>query len=114
LRKEHNMTQIMADEQQLEAAAKSVATKLQAFHKDLTHDEHLALEMAVRHLAERPDDTAEDVAGYRDNQLPWKPSIVECVVWQQQARSLVETLTFGFITDYTPDCSQMPPPGQPA
>ncbi|MGH2588146.1 MAG: hypothetical protein ACRDJE_24775 [Dehalococcoidia bacterium] len=106
------MTQIAAAQQQMETAAWSIAAKLQAFHESLTPDEHLAIDTALRHLNARPDETAEDVAGYQT--LNWTPSIVECVVWQERVRSAVEVLTLGYVSDFTPDCSQMPPPSQPA
>ncbi|MGH2585458.1 MAG: hypothetical protein ACRDJE_11140 [Dehalococcoidia bacterium] len=101
------------EQQQMEAVARSASAKLLAFHEGLTPDEQRALDAALRHLNMRPDGTAEDVAGY-EQKIDWKPSIVECVAWQEQVRGLVTLLTLGWVTDFTPDCSLMPPPSQPA
>jgi len=108
------MTQVTADQQWTETAARSAAAKLQAFHEGLTPDERLVLDLVRQRLDTRPDETAEDVAGYRNNELNWRPSPIVCAIWQEQVRSLMETASLGFVTNYTPDCSQMPPPGQPA
>lgn len=108
------MTQIAHDQQQwIEAATASVATKLHAFHQGLTPDEQQVLGAALRHLDVRPVDTTQDVHGYRDI-IQWKPTIVECVVWQEQVRSLVEVLTLGLVSNFTPGCEHMPIPSQPA
>jgi len=59
------MTQITPDQQQmLEAAAKSVAAKLEAFHESLTSDEHQVLEVALRSIRQSGEESAEDAAGY--------------------------------------------------
>jgi len=101
------------EQQQIKAAARSASAKLLAFHEGLTPDEQRALDAALRHLTMRPDETAEDVTGY-EQKIDWKPSVVECVAWQESVRSLVSFLTLGWVTDFTPDCSLMPPPSQPA
>jgi len=106
------MTNISADTLAFETAARSAAAKLQAFHEGLTHEEHVALNAALRRLDGRHDG-AEDVAGHQVK-LEWKPTPLECVLWQERMRSLVEILTFGIVSEFTPDCSYMPPPSQPA
>jgi hypothetical protein len=102
-----------AEQQQLATAARSASAKLLAFHEGLTPDEQRSLDAALRQLSMSPDETAEDVAGY-EQKIDWKPSVVECVAWQESVRSLVSILTLGWVNDFTPDCSAMPPPSQPA
>lgn len=59
------MTQIKADEQWLEAAATSVATKLQAFPAGLTPEEQVVFGHALRHLGTAAAGPTDDVAGYK-------------------------------------------------
>ena len=60
-------------------------------------------------VANETDDATHDVAGYRD-MLVWRPSPLECMVWQGDIRQAVAILTFGLVSNFTPNCSQMPPP----
>ncbi|MGH2585456.1 MAG: hypothetical protein ACRDJE_11130 [Dehalococcoidia bacterium] len=65
--------------EQLEAAAKSVAAKLQRFQDGLTADEHLLLGLAISAVtAARAD---EDVAGIADTD-PIGPVRDWCLTWQ--------------------------------
>jgi hypothetical protein len=99
------MTTIAPAQERLETAGSNAAARLREFNDMLTPDERQALDLALGHLIVRPD----DVSGFRDNRLQ-----LGCVLWQEQVRSLVEVLTFGVMGDFIPDCSNMPPPGQPA
>jgi hypothetical protein len=61
--KETDMTESAEEhKERLEAAAKSVAAKLQSFQDGLTADEHLMLGLAINAVAATRSD--EDVAGY--------------------------------------------------
>ena len=51
-------------EQQMEAAARSVAAKLQTFRESLTPDEQRVLDGALRSVAAGAGDTADDTTGY--------------------------------------------------
>ena len=102
------MTQIATEQQQWEAARASAAAKLQDFDAGLTADERLALVRALQDV-----EGSADVDGYKDNILNWKPSPLGCLLWQERMRSLVEVLTLGIVSDFTPDCSSMLPPGEP-
>jgi hypothetical protein len=61
---EHDMTQNTTDQQRMETAARSVSTKLQAFHEGLTTDEQQVLDMALRSAYASADTTTEDTSGY--------------------------------------------------
>lgn len=50
--------------EQLEAAAKSVAAKLQSFHDGLTPDEQQVLALALRQDAAQTDEPAGDTSGH--------------------------------------------------
>jgi hypothetical protein len=56
------MAEITTDQQRMEAAAKSVAAKLQSFQDELTADEQMMLGLVVSAVAAAQRD--EDVAGY--------------------------------------------------
>jgi hypothetical protein len=58
------MTQVTEEAQQMQAAARSVATKLHAFHDGLTPDEQQALDFALRRVGARGTVTSEDADGY--------------------------------------------------
>jgi hypothetical protein len=63
------MTQSTTEQQRLEAVARSVAAKFQAFHDGLTPDEHTALNLALQQIGTPADEPADDVAGYKVVQL---------------------------------------------
>jgi hypothetical protein len=58
------MSQTTEEQQQMEAAARSIAAKLQAFHDRLTPDEQHVLDSALRSIAAGADETADDTTGY--------------------------------------------------
>lgn len=86
------MTQMTNEQgQQLEAAARSVAVKLQTFHDGLTNDEARVLGLAFSAIAAAR--AGEDVAGYvyRDwRETGWIDGIGEvrnwCLTWQWNGR----------------------------
>jgi len=59
------MTQITPEQQQvLDAAAKSVADKLETFHEGLAPVERLALDITLRQAGAQAPATTDDVGGY--------------------------------------------------
>jgi len=58
------MTQNTPTQQHVETAGRSAAAKLQAFHESLTPDEQQAIELGLRRLGARADESTGDAAGY--------------------------------------------------
>jgi hypothetical protein len=78
--KENDMTEnATTEQQQMEAAARGVAAKLQTFHAGLTPAEQQMLGLAFRAVAAAGSD--EDVAGYADTD-PIGPVRDWCLTWQ--------------------------------
>jgi hypothetical protein len=100
------MAQIMTDQPRLEAAARSVAAKLQAFHEGLTPDEQMALDLALRQFGTEADGSEEDVSGHT-----WKltaTSTAGCRAQADQIWYLTNLLSLGFITEITYTCEVKP------
>ncbi len=59
------MTQITPEqEQQLQATAQRVGTKLRDFHNRLPADEQVMLDVALKHVTGRTQETGADVSGH--------------------------------------------------
>jgi hypothetical protein len=86
------MTERALEQQQMEAAARGVAAKLQAFHAGLTPDEQQVLSLALRYSGADADEAAGDTSGHMVMAGPLGPLVVVTVpaaVVLQQIRSML-------------------------
>jgi hypothetical protein len=76
------MTQVIDEQQQMQAAAERVATKLSEFHDGLPAEEQAALRIILEQGATATS-AAEDVTGYVVRDPNGEPTVRDwCLTWQ--------------------------------